>query len=186
MVELMNRLKLLNKSGQSVWLDFLSRDFTRKGELDRLIEQDGVSGVTSNPAIFEKAMVESDEYDAQIESVIASGYAPVTTIYEELATADIRAAADLLRRTYDAFDGRDGFVSLEVSPYLAFDTDGTIQEARRLWHTVGRENLMVKVPATPAGIPAIRQLISEGINVNITLLFSQDVYRQVVDAYVAG
>ena len=186
MVDAMNRLKMLEKLGQSVWLDFLARDFLRKGDLARLIEQDGVSGVTSNPAIFEKAIVESDAYDAQIESAVASGYAPVTAIFEELATADIRAAADLLRRTYDAMAGRDGFVSLEVSPYLANDTDATIAEARRLWHTVGRENLMIKVPATAAGIPAVRTLIAKGINVNITLLFSQQAYEQVVDAYLGG
>jgi transaldolase/glucose-6-phosphate isomerase len=186
MTEGMNRLKLLNTLGQSVWLDFLARDFLRKGGLERLIEMDGLSGVTSNPAIFEKAMVESDEYDAQAERAIAAGQASITTIYEELAIADIRAAADMLRRPYDVAEGRDGFVSLEVSPYLAFDTEGTIAEARRLWRAVGRENLMIKVPGTPPGIPAIRQLTSEGINVNITLLFSQDAYRQVIDAYMSG
>lgn len=182
----MNRLKALQALGQSVWIDFLARDFLRQGGLERLAAHDGVSGVTSNPAIFQKAMVESDEYDAQIETAIAAGQAPITAIYEELAIADIRVAADQLRRTYDVRDRHDGLVSLEVSPYLADDTEATIAEARRLWHTVGRENLMIKVPATPAGLRAIRQLIADGININITLLFSQDVYEQVAEAYLAG
>jgi transaldolase/glucose-6-phosphate isomerase len=181
-----NPLKALETLGQSVWLDFLARDFLRRGDLERLIEDDGLSGVTSNPAIFQKAMVESDEYDEQAEAAIADGHASVTQTYEELAIADIRVAADQLRRAYDVNDRHDGFVSLEVSPYLAHDTDGTIAEARRLWRAVGRENLMIKVPATPAGLPAIRQLISEGININITLLFSQAVYAQVADAYLGG
>jgi transaldolase / glucose-6-phosphate isomerase len=182
----MNSLKALEKLGQSVWIDFVARDFLRQGGLQRLIAEDGVSGVTSNPAIFQKAMVESDAYDGQIETALKSGDASVTAIYEELAIADIREAADQLRRTYDVADRHDGHVSLEVSPYLADDTAATIAEARRLWRTVGRENLMIKVPATPAGLPAIRQLIGDGINVNITLLFSQDVYEQVADAYLGG
>ncbi|HLN07899.1 MAG TPA: bifunctional transaldolase/phosoglucose isomerase [Xanthobacteraceae bacterium] len=182
----MNPLKHLEALGQSVWIDFVARDFLRQGGLQRLVAHDGVSGVTSNPAIFEKAMVESDAYDALIETAIASGDASVTAIYEELAIADIREAADQLRRAYDVADRHDGHVSLEVSPYLAHDTEVTIAEARRLWRTVGRENLMIKVPATAAGLPAIRQLIADGINVNITLLFSQDVYEQVADAYVSG
>ncbi len=131
-------------------------------------------------------MVASEEYDGQMRAEIASGFASITQVYEELAKADIRNAADVLRRTYDAFDGNDGYVSLEVSPYLAHDTEGTIAEARRLWRSVGRENLMIKVPGTEAGLPAIRQLIGEGINVNITLLFSQEVYERVVDAYLDG
>jgi transaldolase/glucose-6-phosphate isomerase len=182
----MNPLKALETPGQSVWIDFLARDFLRRGGLEHLIAEDGVSGVTSNPAIFANAMVKSDEYDAQIQTAIESGQASVTRIYEELAIADIRVAADQLRRTYDVRDRHDGHVSLEVSPYLADDTEGTIGEARRLWRLVGRENLMIKVPATPAGLPAIRQLIADGVNINITLLFSQDVYEQVVDAYLGG
>ena len=181
-----NPLLELRDRGQSVWLDFLARDFLRKGGLEKLIEQDGLSGVTSNPAIFEKAIAQSESYDAQIERALASGWPSVTTIYEELAIADIRDAADDLRRTYDATGGADGFVSLEVSPYLANDTAGTIEEARRLWRAVGRENLMVKIPGTPAGLPAIRQLIGEGLNINITLLFSQAVYAEVAEAYLAG
>jgi transaldolase/glucose-6-phosphate isomerase len=181
-----NPLLALRDRGQSVWLDFLSRDFLRAGGLERLIEQDGLGGVTSNPAIFEKAIAQSDAYDAQIARVVASGWPTVTEIFEELAIADIRDAADALRRHYDVTRGADGFVSLEVSPYLANDTAATIEEARRLWRTVGRENLMIKVPGTPAGLPAIRQLIGEGLNINITLLFSQDVYAEVVEAYLAG
>ncbi|HXW25686.1 MAG TPA: bifunctional transaldolase/phosoglucose isomerase [Xanthobacteraceae bacterium] len=181
-----NPLLGLRDRGQAVWLDFLSRDFLRQGGLDRLIAQDGLAGVTSNPAIFEKAIAQSPAYDEQIERVLAQGWPTVTAIYEELAIADIRDAGDALRRTYDATDGADGFVSLEVSPYLADDTAGTIEEARRLWQAVGRENLMIKVPGTPAGLPAIRQLIGEGLNINITLLFSQDVYAEVAEAYLAG
>src|SRR5215470_13020848 len=181
-----NPLRELGEHGQSVWLDFLSRDFLRKGGLDRLIAEDGLAGVTSNPSIFEKAIGHGDAYDEQIGRVLASGWPSVTTVFEELAIADIRDAADQLRRTYDVTRGADGFVSLEVSPYLANDTAGTIEEARRLWRTVGRENLMIKVPGTPAGLPAIRQLIGEGLNINITLLFSRDVYAQVAEAYLAG
>jgi transaldolase/glucose-6-phosphate isomerase len=181
-----NPLLELRDRGQSVWLDFLSREFLRQGGLERLVEQDGLGGVTSNPAIFEKAIAQSDAYDAQIERAVASGWPSVTEVYEELAIADIRDAADALRRTYDLTEGADGFVSLEVSPYLANDTAGTIEEARRLWRAVGRENLMIKVPGTPAGLPAIRQLIGEGLNINITLLFARDVYADVAEAYLAG
>jgi transaldolase/glucose-6-phosphate isomerase len=181
-----NPLRELRERGQSVWLDFLSRDFLRAGGLDKLIAEDGLAGVTSNPAIFQKAIGHGDAYDEQIERVLASGWPSITTVFEELAVLDIRDAADALRRTYDVTRGADGFVSLEVSPYLANDTAGTIEEARRLWRTVGRENLMIKVPGTPAGLPAIRQLIGEGLNINITLLFSRDVYAEVVEAYLAG
>jgi transaldolase / glucose-6-phosphate isomerase len=181
-----NPLLELRERGQSVWLDLLSRDLLRTGGLERLIEQDGIAGVTANPSIFEKAIGESDAYDEQIRRVVASGWPSVTTVYEELAIADIRDAADLLRRTYDVTRGADGFVSLEVSPYIANDTAATIVEARRLWQAVGRENLMIKVPGTPAGLPAIRQLIGEGININITLMFSQQVYHAVAEAYLAG
>ncbi len=182
----MNPLQALSQHGQSVWLDFLSRDFLANGGLERLVREDAVSGVTANPSIFEKAIVESGAYDADIESAIADGDPPVSVIYERLAVADIRRAADILRPVYDANAGRDGFVSLEVSPYLAMDTAATIAEARRLWQAVARENLMIKVPGTEAGIPAIRALIGEGININITLLFSQHVYERVVEAYLGG
>jgi transaldolase / glucose-6-phosphate isomerase len=181
-----NPLRELGEHGQSVWLDFLSRDFLRAGGLDKLIADDGLAGVTSNPSIFQKAIGHGDTYDEQIARVLASGWPSVTTVFEELAVAEIRDAADALRRTYDVTRGADGFVSLEVSPYLANDTAGTIEEARRLWRTVGRENLMIKVPGTLAGLPAIRQLIGEGLNINITLLFSRDVYAEVAEAYLAG
>jgi transaldolase / glucose-6-phosphate isomerase len=181
-----NPLRELGEHGQSVWLDFLSRDFLRAGGLEKLITEDGLAGVTSNPSIFQKAIGHGETYDEQIARVLASGWPSATTVFEELAVADIRDAADQLRRTYDVTRGADGFVSLEVSPYLANDTVGTIEEARRLWRTVGRENLMIKVPGTPAGLPAIRQLVGEGLNINITLLFSRDVYAEVAEAYLAG
>ncbi|TMJ48510.1 MAG: bifunctional transaldolase/phosoglucose isomerase [Alphaproteobacteria bacterium] len=182
----MNPLQALSEHGQSVWLDFLSRDFLANGGLERLVREDAVSGVTANPSIFEKAIVESRAYDADIERAIADDDPPVSPIYERLAIADIHRAADILRPVYDANSGRDGFVSLEVSPYIAMDTAATITEARRLWQAVGRDNLMIKVPGTEAGIPAIRALIGEGINVNITLLFSQQIYEQVIEAYLGG
>ena len=182
----MNPLQALREHGQSVWLDFLSRDFLANGGLERLVKEDGLAGVTANPSIFEKAIVDSAAYDADIERAIADGDPSVSAIYERLAIADIRRAADILRPVYDANAGRDGFVSLEVSPYIAMDTAATITEARRLRQAVARENLMIKVPGTAAGIPAIRALIGEGININITLLFSQHVYEQVVEAYLGG
>jgi transaldolase / glucose-6-phosphate isomerase len=182
----MNPLKALTQYGQAVWLDFLARDFVAKGGLATLIERDGLTGVTSNPAIFEKAIDAGGDYLAALEEAERkSDFAPID-LYEQLAVADIQSAADVLRPLYDATQRRDGFVSLEVSPYLALDTEATIAEARRLWRWVGRDNLMIKVPGTPAGLPAIRQLLGEGINVNITLLFSQNVYEEVVDAYFDG
>jgi transaldolase / glucose-6-phosphate isomerase len=182
----MNPVKALENHGQSVWLDFLARGFVAKGDLQKLIDADGVKGVTSNPSIFEKAIGSSDEYDGAIGKALKSGDRPVAELFEELAVEDIRHAADVLRPVYDQLKGNDGFVSLEVSPYLAMDTKGTISEAERLWKDVGRKNLMVKVPATPEGLPAIQHLIGEGISINITLLFSQKVYVQVAEAYLAG
>ena len=182
----MNPVKTLENHGQAVWLDFLARGFVAKGDLKHLIDTDGVKGVTSNPSIFEKAIGSSDEYDAPIGKALMHGDRPVADLFERLAVEDIQHAADVLRPVYDQFDGNDGFVSLEVSPYLAMDTKGTIAEAKRLWKDVHRKNLMIKVPATPEGLPAVEQLIGEGISVNITLLFSQDVYRQVVEAYLKG
>jgi len=182
----MNPVKALENHGQAVWLDFLARGFVAKGDLKKLIDSDGVKGVTSNPSIFEKAIGSSDEYDAPIGKALRSGDRPVADLFEELAVEDIQHAADVLRPVYDALDGKDGFVSLEVSPYLATDTKGTIAEAERLWKHVKRANLMVKVPATPEGLPAIEHLIGEGISINITLLFSQQVYLQVAEAYLAG
>src|SRR6478752_5635418 len=182
----MNLVKELENHGQSVWLDFLARGFVVKGELKKLIDIDGVKGVTSNPSIFEKAIGSSDEYDGSIDSALKKGDRPVADLFEHLAVEDIQHAADVLRPVYDRLNGHDGFVSLEVSPYLAMDTRGTIAEARRLWKDVHRRNLMVKVPATAEGLPAIEQLTGEGLSINITLLFSQKVYIEVAEAYLAG
>jgi transaldolase/glucose-6-phosphate isomerase len=182
----MNPVKALENHGQAVWLDFLARGFVAKGDLKKLIDSDGVKGVTSNPSIFEKAIGSSDEYDAPIGKALQKGDRPVAELFEHLAVEDIQHAADVLRPVYDELGGHDGFVSLEVSPYLAMDTKGTIVEAERLWKEVDRRNLMVKVPATAPGLPAIQQLIGEGISINITLLFSQEVYVQVAEAYLAG
>ncbi len=182
----MNPLKELQTHGQSIWLDFLARGFIAKGELKALIERDGVRGVTSNPSIFEKAIGTGDEYDAAFEKLLKSGDRSVIDLYESVAIEDIQHAADVLRPVYDELDGHDGFVSLEVSPYLARDTEGTLNEARRLWKAVGRKNLMVKVPGTREGLPAIEQLTAEGLSINITLLFSQKVYADVLEAYISG
>ena len=182
----MNPVKALESHGQAVWLDFLARGFVARGDLKQLIDTDGVKGVTSNPSIFEKAIGSSDEYDGAIGNALKTGDRPVAELFEHLAIEDIQNAADVLRPVYDQLRGEDGFVSLEVSPYLAMDTKGTIGEAERLWKDVGRKNLMVKVPATPEGLPAIQHLIGKGISINITLLFSQKVYVQVAEAYLAG
>src|SRR5665213_3515462 len=182
----MNPLKQLEACGQAPWLDYLKRSLIEKGELGALIERDGLKGVTSNPSIFEKAIGETDEYADAIKQFQSQGDHSISAIYEHLAIADIRAAADVLRLVYERTHGRDGYISLECSPYLANDTEATIGEALRLWAAVDRPNLMVKVPATPAGIPAIRQLIGRGLNINITLLFAVRVYEQVVEAYLAG
>src|SRR5215813_11593342 len=182
----MNPVKRLEQHGQAVWLDFLARGFIAKGDLKKLIDNDGVKGVTSNPSIFEKAIGSSDEYDAPIGRALQRGDRPVAELFERLAVEDIQHAADVLRPVYDHLNGHDGFVSLEVSPYLAMDTKATIAEAERLWKNVKRKNLMVKVPATPEGLPAIEHLIGEGISINITLLFSQKVYLQVAEAYLKG
>jgi transaldolase/glucose-6-phosphate isomerase len=182
----MNPVKALETRGQSVWLDFLARGFIAKGDLKKLIETDGVKGVTSNPSIFEKAIASSDEYDAPIGQALKTGDRPIAELFEILAVEDIQHAADVLRPVYDEFKGHDGFVSLEVSPYLALDTKATTAEAERLWKEVDRKNLMVKVPGTAEGLPAIQQLIAKGISINITLLFSQKVYGKVVEAYLSG
>ncbi|PZA09065.1 transaldolase [Rhodopseudomonas palustris] len=182
----MNPVKSLEKNGQAIWLDFLARGFIAKGDLKKLIETDGVKGVTSNPSIFEKAIGASDEYDGAIGEALKQGDHSVGELYETVAVEDIQHAADVLRPVYDKLKRRDGFVSLEVSPYLALDTKGTLAEAERLWSQVSRENLMIKVPATREGLPAIKQLISKGISVNVTLLFSQKVYNQVAEAYLSG
>jgi transaldolase len=165
-----NPLLDLQALGQSIWIDFISRKMISSGELQQLIEADGVSGVTSNPSIFEKAITKGDDYDESIRVLTLEGKT-ADEIYQSLTVEDIQMVADLLRPTYDQRNGQDGFVSLEVSPKLAHDTQGTIDEARLLWSLVDRPNSMIKVPATREGIPAIRQLTSEGININITLLW---------------
>lgn len=182
----MNRLKQLESFGQSIWLDDLKRDLITSGKLRSLIERDGLKGITSNPSIFEKAIAETEEYASALKQFQSRGDHRVIDIYEHLALADIRDAADILRPVYDRTGGRDGYISLECSPYIANDTEATLAEAKRLWAAVDRPNLMVKVPGTPAGIPAIRILVGAGLNINITLLFSIAVYEEVAEAYIAG
>ncbi len=181
----MNPLLALQTHGQSIWLDYLQRHLITSGELQRLIEEDGLRGITSNPAIFEKAISGSTDYAAALKA-LSGGQQDAVGLYEHLAIHDIQDAADILRPVYEDTRRGDGYVSLEVSPHLAYDTEGTIREARRLWQTVERPNVLIKVPAAPAGLPAIEQLLSEGINVNVTLLFSQEVYERVTKAYIAG
>ena len=181
-----NPLKELLAYGQSMWLDYIRRDLFTTGKLKGMLEDDGLRGMTSNPSIFEKAIADSSLYDDLLHSLASQKGLNATQKYEQIAIRDIRDAADALRGVYDESNFRDGYVSLEVSPYLARKTQETIEEARRLWKTVQRENVMIKVPGTAEGIPAISQLIGEGININVTLLFAQEVYVQVAEAYVAG
>ncbi|GAC1331175.1 MAG: bifunctional transaldolase/phosoglucose isomerase [Beijerinckiaceae bacterium] len=183
----MSTLKQLrDEQGQAVWLDFVARGFIEKGELAKLVREDGLSGVTSNPSIFEKAIGHSAEYDDGLKLAEGAGDRSITDLYETLAIDDIRHVADVLRPVYDETKGADGFVSLEVSPYLALNPDKTREEARRLWKAVERDNVMIKVPATAPGIDVIRDLTADGINVNITLLFSQAMYERVANAYIEG
>lgn len=181
-----NPLLQLGEAGQAVWLDFIDRKILETGGLKRLIAEDGLKGVTSNPAIFEKAIGEGTDYDDRIRALLARGVTEAAEVYERLAIADIQDAADQLRPVFDATNGADGFVSLEVSPYLAMDAAATVAEARRLWRALGRPNLMVKVPGTEAGYQAIRTLVGEGININVTLLFALKAYLAVAEAHVAG
>jgi transaldolase/glucose-6-phosphate isomerase len=181
-----NPIKGLQGFGQSVWLDYLRRSLFTSGEFSRLITEDGLRGVTSNPSIFEKAIAGSTDYLDALQDLERRRDLEPMALYEALAIRDIREAADLLRPVYDATGRVDGYVSLEVSPYLAHDTAGTIEDARRLWKAVGRDNLMIKVPGTAEGVPAIRQLISEGVNVNVTLLFGVGRYADVATAYIEG
>ena len=181
----MNPLVKLGEFGQSPWLDYIRRSLVTSGELEQMVKEDGLKGVTSNPAIFEKAITGSTDYAEWLEELSSQDFSP-TEVYERLAVRDIQAAADVMKPVYEATDRRDGYVSLEVSPYLADDTEGTIDEARRLWSAVSRENLMIKVPGIEAGIPAIEKLIGEGVNVNVTLLFSRSTYERVAEAYIAG
>jgi transaldolase/glucose-6-phosphate isomerase len=181
-----NAIREAGKLGQSFWFDTLSRRLLFSGELRHMIEEDGLRGVTSNPTIFEKAMVGTGDYDADMRSLVGEGMRDAKAIYEDLAIDDIRAAADLLRPIYLDSDRSDGFVSLEVSPHVAHSTEATVVEARRLFHEVQRENVMIKVPGTPEGIAGIARLIAEGVNVNVTLLFALDAYRACADAYLDG
>jgi transaldolase len=180
----MNNIQKALENGQSIWLDSISRDMLRSGELQKFVDS-GITGVTSNPSIFDKAIAESDIYDASLREYASDG-ADRQTVFERLAVDDIRDAADVLRPVYDNASMRDGYVSIEVSPTLAHDTDGTIAEARRLWAAIDRPNVMIKVPGTPEGVPAIKTLISEGINVNVTLLFSLSAYEAAANAYIEG
>jgi transaldolase len=180
-----NPLETLGTFGQSLWLDYIRRDLITSGRLRRLIEEDGLRGMTSNPSIFEKAIVDSHEYDADIRTMALEGKG-VNAIYETLSQRDVQNAADEFRSVYDKTAGNDGYVSLEVNPHLAHDTKGTVEEAHRLWKALARPNVLIKVPATSEGVSAIQELISEGINVNVTLLFGLPRYRHVAEAYLAG
>jgi transaldolase/glucose-6-phosphate isomerase len=183
----MGKLNDLSAAGTAVWLDFVDRKFLEEGGLKALVENDSLTGVTSNPSIFEKAMGHGDAYDATLADYDREhpGAATIDR-YEHLAIQDIKAAAETLAPVYERLDGKDGYVSLEVSPYIAADTDATIAEAQKLWHAVDRSNLMIKIPGTPAGAPAISATIAAGINVNVTLLFAVDAYIKVAEAYAAG
>jgi len=181
-----NPLKQLLDYGQSMWLDYIRRDLFTTGKLKQMIANDGLRGMTSNPAIFEKAIADSSLYDDMLKQLASRRDLDATGKFEQIAIRDIQDAADTLRPVYQESNFRDGYVSLEVSPYLARKTKETIDEARRLWKTVNRENVMIKVPGTAEGLPAIRQLIGEGLNINITLLFAQEVYEEVAEAYIAG
>jgi transaldolase len=182
----MNRLQALHDAGVSIWLDNLSRDLLDSGAFAALITECAVTGATSNPTIFAKAITGSDRYDDQLHDLVASGIDDPQELFFQLALDDVRRAADLLRPSHDQSDGRDGFVSFECTPDLAHDTDGTIEQAVELWGRLARPNVMIKVPATDAGIPAIEELTARGVNINVTLLFSIARYEQVIDAYVAG
>ena len=180
-----NPLVKLGALGQSPWLDFITRDLLTSGELQRMIEQDGLRGMTTNPTIFEKAVSESDTYDADIRELAEQGLSPAR-IFEAIAVADVQKACDLFRPVFDATHGQDGYVSLEVAPEFAYDAEATVREARRLWGSVGRGNTMIKIPGTAEGLLAVEKCIGLGINVNVTLLFSVERYEKVVGAYFAG
>ena len=181
-----NPLKALLDNGQSMWLDYIRRDLITSGSLKKMIDDDGLRGMTSNPSIFEKAIAESSLYDDILQSLASRQDLDAKARYEQIAIRDIQDVADILRPVYEQSKFRDGYVSLEVSPLLALKTQETIDEARRLWPAVNRENVMIKVPGTAEGLPAIRQLIADGININVTLLFAQEVYEKVAEAYIAG
>ncbi len=180
-----NPLRRLRELGQSVWYDYIRRDLITTGRLETLVREDALAGMTSNPTIFQKAIAETDLYDEDIRKLAGEGKS-TAEIFEGLAVADIQSAADVFRPVFDASGGDDGFVSIEVAPQLARDTEGSVAEAHRLWRECGRENVMVKIPATAEGIPAIRKCLAEGININITLLFSVERYREVMEAYLSA
>src|SRR6266849_1172750 len=180
-----NPLFQLKALGQSVWYDNIDRAQLMSGQFKRLMDEDGIVGVTANPTIFQKSISHGNAYDEQMYQLIREGKS-TNEIYEALVIQDIRTVADLLRPIYDRTNGQDGYVSLEVSPELAHDTEGTLAEARRFWQTVDRPNLMIKIPATPEGIPAVEAALTDGINVNITLIFSLDAYNQVTEAYISA
>jgi transaldolase len=182
----MNRLQALHDAGVSIWLDTLSRELLDSGDFARLIADYAVTGATSNPTIFAKAITSSDRYDDQLRALVASGVREPQELFFELALDDVRRAADLLRPAYEESDGRDGFVSFECTPDLADDSEATIEQALELWGRLARPNVMIKVPATEAGVPAIEELTARGVNVNVTLLFSVARYEQVIDAYMSG
>jgi transaldolase/transaldolase/glucose-6-phosphate isomerase len=181
----MNSVKNIHEHGQSIWLDFFDRELMNSGKLQKLIDEDGLSGITSNPSIFEKAIKGSSDYDEDIKKLSQQDKSN-EEIFFGFATEDIRRAADILKPVFDEAKGTDGFVSIEVSPLLANDTEGTVKQARELWKTVDRKNVMIKIPGTKEGLAAIRQCISEGININITLLFGIPRYLEVTDAYLSG
>src|SRR5579872_5627477 len=180
-----NPIKALNDFGQSPWMDYIRRDLLTGGGLKKMIDEDGLMGMTSNPTIFEKAISGSKDYADILQSPEAKKL-DAKGVYEKIAIRDVQDAADIFKPVYESTKRRDGYVSLEVSPLLANDTQGTLEEARRLWKSVGRPNVMIKVPGTKEGLPAIRQLLEEGININITLLFAQSVYEQVAEAFLAA
>ena len=179
-----HRLQQLHDAGQSVWLDYIDRTMLRSGDLERRIREDALMGMTSNPTIFEKALAEGHAYDEQI--LASTGDRSAWELFEALATEDVRLACDAFRGVYDRTNGADGYVSIEVSPHLATDAEGTVEEAERLWRTIGRPNVMIKVPGTIEGAQAVRRLIADGINVNVTLLFSLAAHERVIEAYLAG
>jgi transaldolase len=181
-----NSLMDLKELGQSIWLDNLSKKLIRSGELKRRIDEDGLSGITSNPTIFQKAISGSTDYDASLRKMIDQGIRSEKELFFGLAIEDVSNAAEMLRPIYETTQGLDGFVSIEVSPDLAYDTDATIAEARQLFSTIGKKNILIKVPATRQGLPAIEQLINDGVNVNVTLLFSTKRYEEVAEAYLRG
>ncbi|HKL96438.1 MAG TPA: transaldolase [Paludibacteraceae bacterium] len=180
-----NPLKKLEALGQAIWFDYIRCDLMTSGELQRLIDEDGLRGITSNPSIFQKAIAESNLYDSDIAGEALAGK-DSTAIYEAISQRDVQQAADMFKSVYEKTNAKDGYVSLEVNPHLAHDTKGTIDEARLLWKNLNRPNVLIKVPATLEGVPAIRQLISEGININVTLIFSVARYKAVLDAYIGG